>query len=525
MGLRGRMAASYVMVTAAAVLAVEAVLLGVYVPSLVSGTDLQARLQDQANRDAKVLSLTITKLRVDYPEVPAARLLFMAMKASNEDTSLGGTPRDYKKGVEIVPTDGMVADRPVEVLVDGAGQVLGSSAQGTYSPGSAVRVPPGGGGGKGLTPAGEAVWWASPVLIPASIPPSPPSVETNGSIKGTSLVTAGYVYVQAPPGYGGDFSFSSVYPMVLPGALALSLVLPVGLLFGLLSTRRLIGRVRRLAAVTGAVSRGDFRPRVPVTPGDEVGLLEEAFNLMTERLRGAVAAERLAAEADARHAERARIAGELHDSISQDLFSLSLLAAGMRRAAPEALRPQAEAMERTAARAMREMQALLLELRPVALEDAGLVPALDELCRAYEARLGIRVTSSLEEVSLPPAAEHAVLRLVQESLGNAIKHAEPESVDVRLRVRDGGVLVEVGDDGAGFDPASAASRHGMGLRLMSERVRQLGGVLELTSEPGRGTTVSARLPLPASGRPPAATAPPPVAALPERLSDDGREMP
>lgn len=501
------MAASYVMVTAAAVLAVEAVLLGLYVPSLVSGSDLQSRLQDQAGRDAKVLSLTLTKLAALSPGVPVEELLVMAARDSGDAISLSGTPLGDDSGVMISKTGTGRSGRPIEVLADRRGQVIGSSAQDVYATGSVLPVPLSSGGNTGKTPAGKAMWWVSPVLFSSTGMPGGGQAPAKGAStggkagkdpsRGEGFTTAAYVFVQAPLGYAAPpGTSSSLYPLLLPGVLALSLVLPVGLLFGMLSTRRLIGRVQRLAAVTGAVSQGDFRPRVPVTPGDEVGRLEESFNAMTERLSGSVAAERLLAEADARQAERARIARELHDSISQDLFSLSLLAAGMRRAAPQTLRPQADSMERTAARAMREMQALLLELRPVALEDAGLVPALHELCRAYESRLGIRVDAVLDEVTLPPAVEHAVLRLVQESIGNAIKHAEPELVEVRLRRTGDAVTVEVRDDGEGFDPASAAAGHGMGLTMMRERVRELGGSLRLSTEPGDGTTVTARLPLP-----------------------------
>jgi signal transduction histidine kinase len=124
---------------------------------------------------------------------------------------------------------------------------------------------------------------------------------------------------------------------------------------------------------------------------------------MAERLDAAMAAERQLAGAG----ERARIARELHDSISQDLFSLRLLAGGLRKALPAGspLQPQVETMEQTASGTMHEMQALLLELRPVALADAGLVPALEELCRAYRDRLGVTVDAELEAVELarPPS--------------------------------------------------------------------------------------------------------------------------
>jgi len=500
------MAASYVIVTAAAVLVVEAVLLGVYVPSIVGDTGLQNRVQAQANHDANILSLALSNLNITAPGATMNELLIMAQKVTKAQISLSGTAVKQDKGVQIIVTAGNATDQPIEALVDVGGRVVTSSASGTYPPGSRldVRLLPEGGGGRGKTRMGDTTWWSSPVLLyPPGSPPS--GVETAVAPK---YKIVGYVHVQAPSGYGGAGDVpGSLLRVLVPGALVLILVVPVGLIFGLLTTRRLIGRVQRLADVTGAVTQGDFRPRVPVTEGDEVGRLEESFNRMTERLESALQAERRAGQAEARQAERGRIARELHDSISQDLFSLSLLAAGMRRAAPDRLQGEAESMERTATRAMREMQALLLELRPVALEDAGLVPAIEELCRAYETRLGLGVETRLDEVPLAPAAEHAVLRLVQEAFSNAIKHADPGLVRVRLAREGGTVRVEISDDGAGFDPSAVAVNHGMGLRLMRERVEELHGTFDLCTAPGQGTTVAASLPS-ASAEPPSRTGAP-----------------
>jgi len=145
--------------------------------------------------------------------------------------------------------------------------------------------------------------------------------------------------------------------------------------------------------------------------------------------------------------DRARIGREPHDSISQDLFSLRLLAGGLRKALPadSPLRSQVETMEHTATGTMHEMQALLLELRPVALEDAGLIPALEELCQAYHDRLGVTVDAELEPAELAPPVEHAVLRVVQEALANAVKHARPTRILLRLHHQDGHVEVVVND--------------------------------------------------------------------------------
>ncbi|RCG25438.1 HAMP domain-containing protein [Sphaerisporangium album] len=525
-GLRTRTAASYVLVTAAAVLIVEAVLLG-FVISSASGSDLFSRLQNQAGKDAKVLSATASKIYARLPDTGQRDLLILAMKASRGLTGLTGAADD----LQLSSPEQKGSAPSVEVLADSQGRIVTSTAPESFHEDRLlVSEPPSeaeGRGGKGKTPTGMAAWWISPILAPtAYAPPSPgnrlapavdplepsktPGVPTGGDPAakglgkgiGKGLQIIGYIYVQASDTQAKTSFGDSVLPLLAPGALVLALVVPVGVVFGMLSTGPLIRRITRLAEMTTAVARGDFAHRVKVSGRDEVSRLEEGFNLMTGQLGAAVEAERLSARADARQSERSRIARELHDSISQDLFSLSLLAAGMRRAAPDALRREAEAMEKTAARTMRDMQALLLELRPVALEDAGLVPALEELCRAYETRLGIGVRTSLAEVSLTPQAEHAVLRLTQEALGNAVKHGEPEAIEVRLWQDGREVGIRVADDGRGFDPSCPPLSHGMGLRLMRERVEELGGLFSLVSEPGEGTVVTASLPAaPDTGRP------------------------
>src|SRR5262249_43538208 len=148
---------------------------------------------------------------------------------------------------------------------------------------------------------------------------------------------------------------------------------------------------------------------------DEVGQLERHFNLMAERLDESIAERQALAEKNARLAERSRISRELHDSISQDLFSISALAGGLRKALPagSARRPQLETLSKRVAPAMQEMRTLLLELRPPALEEKGLVPALADLCDAYEVRVGARGRKALAPIVLAPAVEQAVFRIAQ----------------------------------------------------------------------------------------------------------------
>jgi signal transduction histidine kinase len=104
------------------------------------------------------------------------------------------------------------------------------------------------------------------------------------------------------------------------------------------------------------------------------------------------------------------------------------------------------------------------------------------------------VDTRLEPVRLRPEVEHAALRIVQEALANAVKHAQPDRIALTLVAREGRVTVTVRDDGAGFDPADSGARHGLGLRLMGERAAEVGGELRVESQPGRGTTVEVSLP-------------------------------
>jgi signal transduction histidine kinase len=505
-GLQAKMTASYVLVTAAAVVLVEIVVLGFVVPGLLSRADRATLVQNTAN----VWADRVAAVAAGLGRLPTAQEIQLG--------ELGTLPADGGDRIAIpyVPAGAVPKPMPVALLLAPDGRVVASSYPDRFPVGGPVGAtgvvpaevrdqPPAawgkrGAGGASLEPTatadGDVLWAAMPVLDivkPRAGEAMPPD---KAKFKPSLLDPLGFVYVQVPASLdlvGPWPTLDELGPLLGIGLLVLVVAVPVGLVFGLLSTRRLVGRVRRLAATTVAVAGGDYRQRVPVAARDEVGQLEGSFNSMAEQLAAAMATERQLAGAT----ERARIARELHDAISQDLFSLRLLAGGLRKALPadSPLRPQVETMEQTATGTMHEMQALLLELRPVALEDAGLVPALEELCQAYSERLGVTVDAELEAVALEEPAEHAVLRVVQEALANAVKHARPNRILLRLSQRDGQVALTIQDDGAGFDPAEAAAhRHGLGLGLMRERVAELGGTFQIESTPGQGTSVQVRLP-------------------------------
>jgi signal transduction histidine kinase len=194
--------------------------------------------------------------------------------------------------------------------------------------------------------------------------------------------------------------------------------------------------------------------------------------------------------------ERNRLALELHDAVSQKLFSLVLTAeaAGTlldREGDAAAARAQVAKVQESAREALDELRSLIFELRPPDLLRDGLCGALRkhvEVVRALQpGDIELELDADLET---DPVRAREILRIAQEALGNALRHANAEHVWVQLTDADGHVVLEVRDDGVGFDPDAAAVRsRRLGLTSMEERAERLGGRLSVESAPGAGTTV------------------------------------
>ena len=201
--------------------------------------------------------------------------------------------------------------------------------------------------------------------------------------------------------------------------------------------------------------------------------------------------------------ERARLARELHDSVTQALFSMTLhtraaqLSAIREGNGPDApLSRSLEQLHDLTQGALAEMRALIFELRPGALSEEGLAAALMKHTAAVSAREGIQIVVDApdERLGLDAEVEEHLYRLSQEALHNVVKHASATRVDIRLCWDENGATVlEIVDDGKGFDSASMNPGH-MGLRTMSDRVQQIEGTFEVISNPGGGTIVRARVP-------------------------------
>lgn len=197
--------------------------------------------------------------------------------------------------------------------------------------------------------------------------------------------------------------------------------------------------------------------------------------------------------------ERERLARELHDAMSQALFSLTLTAesaASLLRSDPDKAEAQIRSMQRLAREVTGELRTLVLGLRPASLETDGLVATLqahvEVLRRARNAQVELEVEG---EGRLDPAVETEVLRMVQEALHNALRHAQAEHIAIRMVLDASPVTVAVCDDGIGFDPDAPRVRsRRLGLTSMRERAAALGGKLTILSSPGTGTEVRLELP-------------------------------
>ncbi len=195
--------------------------------------------------------------------------------------------------------------------------------------------------------------------------------------------------------------------------------------------------------------------------------------------------------------ERKSLARELHDEVGQSLGAL-LVDLGQARAElhrdPKETRARLDAAAANAEQTLRSVRDISLMLRPSMLDELGLIPALHWQAREVSRRGGILTTVHCddEDLALREELRTAVFRVVQEALQNALRHSGAKTAEVGIAKRDGHLHLIVNDDGRGFDPALA---RGMGLLGMEERVTRMGGRLRIVSAPGRGTTITADLPV------------------------------
>jgi signal transduction histidine kinase len=272
-----------------------------------------------------------------------------------------------------------------------------------------------------------------------------------------------------------------------------------------LGVRRISEPISDLVYQTRQVARGDYSAQVRLGSIREIRELGLAFNAMVEQIARYRAGLRryVAAITHSQEEERKRIARDLHDDTVQ-----SLIAIGQRielcRASlgdPEEARAQLTDVRRMVTEAIQSVRYFSRELRPLALEDLGLVPALqllvNDLARADSLEADLEIDGQPQ--GLAPDLEVAIYRIVQEALQNVRKHAHASEVRVRAEFTDKVVAIAVRDDGVGFivppSPTDLASQGNFGLMGIEERAQLFGGKLEIYSQPGHGTEIKVTLPL------------------------------
>jgi two-component system sensor histidine kinase UhpB len=195
-------------------------------------------------------------------------------------------------------------------------------------------------------------------------------------------------------------------------------------------------------------------------------------------------------------AELKRIAHALHDEAGQLLASVHIAIADVASELPPRARRRLDGVELLLKQIEAELRSLSHELRPTVLDNLGLVPALDHLAEKVAKRTGLIISITGETGErLPAAVETALYRIVQEALNNVVKHAHAHSVWIELQRTRLKILCAIRDDGMGFDAVDRRGKQGLGLSGIRERLNSLGGSLSVVTEPRRGTTLLAGIPL------------------------------
>jgi signal transduction histidine kinase len=286
------------------------------------------------------------------------------------------------------------------------------------------------------------------------------------------------------------------------GLLLLAVVGITGALYGWLLSHSVLSDLERVETALMQLARGQIIVPLPTRGREPMRFMMEHVNALIERQRELLAMRQQLAgqigEAAAQE-ERSRLARDLHDSIKQQIFSISVSAAGAQArwdSDPDGARAALADVRKSAQEAMVEMRAMLQQLAPAPLEKVGLVQALRDQCEALSYRSGAQVTTAIGALPpddrLPIGAQEAIFRIAQEALTNIARHARAQHVTLKLNADEDDIRMEIRDDGQGFDVNLPAQ--GMGLANMKARAEGVGALLHIDSHVGNGTRLTIRVP-------------------------------
>jgi NarL family two-component system sensor histidine kinase LiaS len=288
-------------------------------------------------------------------------------------------------------------------------------------------------------------------------------------------------------------------PSLLLRALLVALVLAIpvailaaviGTIFGFFVAHGFSQRFKRISFAVDQWGQGNLTVLAKDPSGDELGQLTRHLNRMAEQLQDLLYARRRLAMLE----ERQRLARDLHDSVKQQVFAISMLvnsAKGLLRSDPGRVQTCLEETDAYVQHVQQELTALVHALRPPKLAEKGLVAAVRELAMQWSQQSGIATQVSVQGEPFPAVMVEATLfRIVQEALANVARHSQATSVEISLKSEQGASRLSIDDNGRGFDRTTAHSK-GVGLLSMQERMHSLGGTLLVESSPGKGTHITA----------------------------------
>jgi NarL family two-component system sensor histidine kinase LiaS len=315
------------------------------------------------------------------------------------------------------------------------------------------------------------------------------------------------VYVLNTYGYIG--SFRSWQEGVVVSLILLGTVAAIGLSYGYWHGSRIVRRLDRLQEVMLFLEKGNLSRSVPPLGEDEIGRLGEQLNRIGKKWEEQINSLQRLSNNNAQLAEKARysavveerqrLARDLHDAVSQQLFAISMTATAVSRTLDrdfDKASRQIRLIEEMASVAQSEMRALLLHLRPVHLEGKRLAQAMRELIAELQVKVPVDISLDMEdELQLPKGIEDQLFRIVQEALSNALRHSKATVMELRLLLLPDGVRLNIRDNGVGFVLDEKANHASYGLASMRERVNEIGGSINIVTAPGKGTRIEIRVPL------------------------------
>ncbi|GAE30383.1 HAMP domain-containing sensor histidine kinase [Halalkalibacter hemicellulosilyticus] len=301
-----------------------------------------------------------------------------------------------------------------------------------------------------------------------------------------------------------DYSLAGI-PVL---ALCIVVIIMTGIVSGYLQALPMRRRMDQLVHAAAKYERGTFAYRTEISGEDEVSELADRMNRMAAHIEEQVASlQRLSAERArmqdsvkkaAVTEERQRLARELHDAVSQQLFAISMMTAAIKQSLEEredSSVEQVKVVEKMANTAQAEMRALLLHLRPAHLEGKslheGVEQLLTELKQKYQIRIQVKIA---DDLSMPKGIEDQLFRMVQEAISNVLRHAKASLLEFDLKQTDKEVKLKLIDNGVGFSE-KAVQQSSYGLQTMKERMNEIGGTLHIVSVPSKGTQIEANIPV------------------------------